>query len=63
MIVLICLEKRSMNHGESFQGKAYGSNGLDNFFSHFSIEFLVFACNCYFHKHKTYCDILLMTYE
>ena len=38
-------------------------NGFDTFFSHFSIEFLVFACICCcFHSHKTYCNILLTNY-
>ena len=58
------LKKRSMNHRESFQRKAYDSNGLDNFFSHFPFEFLVFACICCnFHNPKAYCDVLLMTHE
>ena len=37
--------------------------GFNTFFSHFSTEFLVFACICCcFHNHKTYCDVLIYTY-
>ena len=32
LIALICLKKRSKDHRERLQRKAYGFNGLDNFF-------------------------------
>ena len=44
---------------DSFQRNAYGLNGFDTFFLHF----LAFACICCFHNQKTYCDVLLMTYD
>ena len=31
--------------------------------SFFSNEYLVFACICCFHNHKTYCDVPLITYD
>ena len=36
--------------------ETYGLIGFDTFFSHFSPEFLLFAC--VFYSHKTYCDVL-----
>ena len=45
-----------------FREKNYGLNGFNTFFLHFSTDFLVFACICFFHSHKPYCDVLLVTY-
>ena len=52
-----------MDHRLSFQRKASSINGFDAFFSLFPNKFLVFACfYCCFYSHKTYCDVLLITY-
>ena len=42
---------------------AYVLNGSETFFSHFSSELFIFAGICRsFHNHRTYCDVLLMTF-
>ena len=56
-------KKRSMDHRKSFQRKAYGVNGFDTFFSHFSTNFLVFVRICFFHSQKTYFQVFMMKYE
>ena len=64
VLICICLEKPSMDYSESFQKKVYGLKGFKNFLSHFFIEILVLACIRYcFLDHKTYCDLLWITYE
>ena len=51
-----------MSNGKRFQRKAYGLNGFDTFFPHFSPSLLFFACICFcFDSHKIYSDVLLMT--
>ena len=64
LIAPVGLEICSMNHWQSLQRKGSGLNGFETFFSHFSTEFLVFACFCCcFHSHKTCCDVWSITYE
>ena len=49
MIVPIGLRRTfngSTDHRLIFQERAYGLNCFDTFISHFSTEFLVFACIC-----------------
>ena len=43
--------------------KHFYFKSFDNFFLHYSTEFLVvaFICRCFL-SHKTYCDVLLITY-
>ena len=46
-----------------FREKVFDLNDFDTFLTHFSTEFLVFACNCCcFHNDKAFCDVLLITY-
>ena len=42
------LRVRVLGRRKSVQGKAYGLNGFDTFFSHISTEFLGFGCICFF---------------